>query len=331
MSDEVQGTGEALKQDGPTAEQIKAQILERQRELKVRKAVSTPPPQPEPSVSQPAPAPVQAPAATVEDKPASQPEISSGGVTPAPASAGKDGTQDWMKKKGFKSVEDMARSLRELERELTRSRQEKHKEAPVPPPVYQYPPQYPMQPAPSEEDIARRYNLDPDDLRRVGPLIADMTDAKVERKIASTVMPLHTEVKALQRELARERDFQTVREDPLFKNPRVQHEMHQILEQNPSILEIEPAPWRYAFNEALRSLGRRIVEGSIEPEDTPAVSGTAPYPTTPPKTAGGGGQVVAGGPGIAPPNPLDPQKFSRMPAEDMKKVLEQMGARKPDL
>jgi hypothetical protein len=139
------------------------------------------------------------------------------------------------------------------------------------------------------------------------------------------------EIKALRKEQAKDRDLSSVKEDPAFKDPRVQYEMHRILKDNPSILEVEPAPWRYTFNEALRSLGRRILEGSIEPVvEASAASGPAPYPTRPPVTAGGGGNAPSGGPGIAPPSPTDPSKFAHLKTSDeMRKVLEQVGAIRP--
>ena len=244
---------------------------------------------------------------------------------------------DWIEKKGFKSTEDMVRSMRELERELHRRSQGNGAQAPQPampvqPPTqrpYVPAPAYPAQPAgPSEEEIAKRYNLDPEDLRRVGPLAADIAANISAQRIA----PLMAELNRLNREVSRSSELQGLKEDPAFADPRVQFEMHKILESDPSILQNEPAPYRYAFNEALRSMGRRILEGSIEPSATPpTVSGPPGLPVTPPKTAGGSGSGGGTPPvGIQPPGKISQEAFARLPAAEQRKVLEQMGAVAPE-
>lgn len=313
----------APEPEGPTAAQLKEQIEEKKRERKAAQKASAPEPEPQPAAPAPSPEP------PALDKPSEPAPASDAGAVPAPApkTAGKVDYQEWMKKKGFKTSEDMAHSLRELERELSRIKADKQPPAPTGQPSYPIPPyQPPMPPQPQIEELAKRYNLDPSDFERVAPLAADIAANQTARAVA----PLMAQIEAMRKDSARERDLQGVKEDPSFKDPRVQYEMHQILEKNPTILEIEPAPWRYAFNEALRSIARRILEGSIEPGETPqANSGPAPYPTTPPVTARGGGNAPSGGPGIVSPSPVDPAKFAHLSSDEMRKVLGQVGAVRP--
>jgi len=180
----------------------------------------------------------------------------------------------------------------------------------------------------SEEEIAKRYNLDPEDLRRVGPLVADIA-ANIS---AQQIGPLMAQLNRVNKEVARNAEFQGLKEDPAFQDPRVQFEMHRILEADPSILQNEPAPYRYAFNESLRTLGRRIVEGSEAPFPMGKTnSGPAPYPTNPPKTAGGGSPVGSGsGSGVTSNGQITAEKFASLPSAEQRKILASLGKIGPD-
>jgi hypothetical protein len=323
--------------EGPTAAQILDQIKEKQRELKSQ-LVAKPPEIPEPA---PTPDPVSpAPAAEPSDanKPAEPVPESSAGVAPGPSGNDKPEWKAWIEKKGFKSTEDMVRSMRELERELHRRGKGNGADAPpqaMPAPTQQPRPDYPVSgyPSPrpaqvSEEEIAKRYNLDPEDLRRVGPLVADIA-ANIS---AQQIGPLMSQLNRVNREVARNAELQGLKEDPAFQDPRVQYEMHRILETDPSILQNEPAPYRYAFNESLRILGRRILEGSIETVPTGKTnSGQPPYPTNPPKTAGGGSSGAPGqGAGVTSTGQISAEKFASLPSAEQRKILASLGKITPE-
>lgn len=326
MSDD-QDVAAAPEPPRQSAAQILEQIKEKQRELEAQKASQAPDAsEPAPTPAPATPAPAAAPSAP--DKPAEPAPESNAGAAPGPNGDDKPEWKKWIEKKGFKSTEDMVRSMRELEREL--HRRSGGNAATPPPPAMPEPapsrPGYypPAQPSVSEEELAKRYNLDPDDLRRVGPLAADIASTITAQRLG----PLQAELSRLNREIARNAEVQGLKEDPAFADPRVQFEMHKILESNPSALQNEPAPMRWAFNEALRTMGRRILEGSIEPITEPKpVSGSPRLPTTPPRTAGGGGAPTAShAGGIQPPERISAEAFKRLPAAEQRKMLEKLNA-----
>lgn len=325
MSEPQREVGSASTLEGPTAAQIKEQIAEKQRELKAAAAAKPVAPAPEPTPipasvpPEPAPAPFDA-----NKPPQAAPESGADGV-PGPTGNDKPEWKKWIEKKGFKGPEDMVRSMRELERELHSRGRGNGADAPQPalpePPIQPRQPSY-APPALSLEELAKRYNMDPSDLERVAPLAADIAANQVARVMA----PLQAEVQSLRRDTARNAEFQGLKEDPAFADPRVQFEMHQILRENPSILQNEPAPYRYAFNEALRTMGRRILEGSITPDpQAPPVSGPPGMPIAPPRTAGGGGSGSGAPSGIRPTGRISQDEFNRLPAAEQRKILSRMG------
>lgn len=324
MSEEKE-VGSASLLEGPTAAQIKEQIDSKQRELKRESADKPVVTVPEPALEVKSATPENAVETPIANKPPEPAPDSGAGEAPGPEGKDKPAWKKWIEKKGFKGPEDMVRSMRELERELHRRSQGNGAQAPTPalpenPPLPR--PSYPA-PAPNVEEIAKRYNLDPEDLQRVAPLAADIAASHTARELA----PLKAELSSLRRELSRSSELQGLKEDPAFSDPRVQFEMHQILEMNPSILQNEPAPYRFAFNEALRSMGRRILEGSIDSGPvTPTVSGPPALPTTPPRTAGGSGSGSAPvASGSQPPQKISMDAFNRLPAAEQRKILEGMG------
>jgi len=305
---------------GPTAEQLLEQIKEKQRELNASKADKPADVAPEPVASTEPVTPASAPEPVDTNKPAEPaPESSVGGV-PGPAGKDKPEWKSWIEKKGFKSTEDMVRSMRELERELHRRGKAAPEEPQYVPPPPVSRPSYVPPATPNIEELAKRYNLDPSDFERVAPLAADIAASQVGQQMA----PLRAELNRLNRELARTSELQGLKDDPAFSDPRVQFEMHQILETTPSILQNEPAPYRFAFNEALRSMGRRILEGSMDPGPGPTVVGSPRVPVTPPRTAGSGGSVPASG-GIQQPVRISQRDFDRLPAAEQRKILDKMG------
>lgn len=328
MSDKPE-VATASELEGPSAAQLLDQIKEKQRELNASKADKPAIDAPEPVASTEPETPVVDLGADNSNKPAEPASESNVGGVPGPAGKDKPEWERWIEKKGLRKsdgsvdLDKLVRNNRELERELWRKNTGRGAEAPV----QAQPEQVPMRPAyvppsaPNIEELAKRYNLDPSDFERVAPLAADIA----ANQVAARMAPMAAELNQMRREFARNSELQSLREDPAYSDPRVQFEMHQILETNPSILQNEPAPFRYALNEALRNMGRRILEGSIEPGVTnPPVSGSPRLPVTPPRTAGSGGSATASG-GIQPSGRISQRDFDRLPAAEQRKILAKMG------
>lgn len=255
------------------------------------------------------------------DKPIEQEEdLSPSEPQAAPQGKDKaDEVDEWMRKKGFKSSRDMAKSLRHLERKL-------HEKAKAMPrhedqPNYGYQPGYRQAPVtPTVEELARRYNLPPEDFERVMPLINDAADFKIR----SGVQPLLNELNALKKEMARGREMDNLKEDPAFHNREVLKEMYQIIEEEPSILEREPEPYNYAFNKALSNMGRRIIEGRAPTNDDIDETRTG-IPTTPPPLGRGAASGSKGTPMRSRPNKMTQERFNSLSSADMEKYLASRG------
>jgi len=338
---------------GETAEQFKSRIEETQRELKRMESQGTKPETPTPA----APAPVATVEAPAQVSPTVPPVIN-----PDPAGPPKGvvtGNQEvdkWLEKKGFKSTEDMAQSLRELERELHRRTQEGKPVAPAPggtnvPTAPVYPPYYPpapVQPAPNYgypppppapyppqyapppvdvEKLASRYGMTVEDFEKVSALANDMAESKVDRMLRSAITPIQQRVLRVDNEVSRQKEMVDLMSDPLFKNPQVQFEMHRVLEADPTIVERYPQPHRYAFNEALMRVARNNLGGSNAAPKAPEAQPVAPPSTKPPTTAGGNGGGGGGAPSGPVPEQVTPEMFARMTMEQKREHLKLVGAR----
>lgn len=266
---------------------------------------------------------------TAADKPV-EPEVASDQpeVENAPEQSDKADAEieGWMKKKGFKSVSDMAKSLRHLERKLhEKGRQPEQREI-EPRFEYQAPPQArPMVSSPSLEELAKRYNLPPEDFERVMPLINDATDLKMRMGI----QPLAQEVKVLRRELARERELKSLEEDPHFHNREVLKEVYQIIENDPTILQREPEPYQYAYKEALANMGRRFVEG-MTPSSENQDDTRKGLPRTPPPLGRGAASGSKGSPLKSPSTKMTQEKFNSLSSAEMEKYLASRGLMKAE-
>ncbi len=340
---------------GETSDQFKARITETQRELNRQAAAAKPAPAPEPT---PAPAPaskapeqVPTPAAPVE-RPAAP------ATTPKQGPTGNPEVDAWWEKKGFKSTEDLANSYRELEREQSRRYQEEararqsgqngtpqvqppayppyYPPAPVQPmPTYGYPPvQAPYAPvpyaptAPDPEQLAKKYGMTPEDFERVAALANDMADAKVDQRLRAVMPTLVNDVRNVQRETVRNRELVNLMSDPAFKNPQVQYEMHRVLTEDPSIFQRNTSPERYAFDEALKRLGRAQFGGSNSAPTVPAADtpqGSVPS-SRPPTTAGGNGNGGGGAPSGAASEAMTTEAFAKLPRDQKESYLRSVGA-----
>lgn len=327
-------------QAGESAEQFKLRIEKKQAEA-AASAKATPPAAPangqshagidpklEPkNAAQPAPEKTETPQAP--NAPAK---------TDVPGSQGSDPI-DWARKKGLKSEADIARSLRAMEDEFHKRNQNGRQGWPAPgapqpvPPAPNYPSQPPMatpryspppasyqppqyqNPVVAKQQLAQRYNLAPEDLDRVLPLVADVTEARIAQRDQQWAEKLST----IEKENARNSEFRELMADPVFKDPQVQMEVHRVFEENPTVFESESAPYKWAYNQALGRIARRNLQGATGSTENPNAPLTPP--TRPPSIGTGSGS------GIPEPGTLTPQAFADLPLEDKQKLLTRMGVR----
>lgn len=316
---------------GETSAQFKARIEETKREM-ARADAQAKPPEPPPA---PAPTPAPQQPEQVPPTPATNPNPE----PPATKSAvtGNKEIDEWLGKKGFKTNEDVAISLRELEREFHQNkRNERPPEvppvAPAAPPVPQppawnvAPPPAPApQPAATLEQMAARYGMTVEDFERVVAVVNDMTEGKVQRHIRDAVTPLARNVQDVSHQVSRQQEIVTLMSDPIFKNPQVQFHMHRVLEENPRIFDSYPQPYRYAFNQAMLRIARTNLEGQ-GPRGTPEPSLVATPTGRPPTVAGGNGGGGGGAPSGISPEQVSPEVFARMSLEQKRDHLRAVGA-----
>lgn len=262
----------------------------------------------------------------VESQVTSEPEQ----VVPAPGEPDKagDDVDEWMKVKGFKSIQDMARSLRNLERKLHSREKTKANEVPAyVPPVAPPPPTYqrPMQPPNSGlNEIADLYQIPAEDIKRIAPLINDLADFQMRQRM----QPLVSELTELKKVYQKDSEFKRLESDPLFQDREVLKEMHELAEADPSILERPDYP-KVLFDESLKRIGRRFVEGSKTGEYAPGDQRLGITRRPPPA-----GRGSVGGPKgipVRPPSSMTVDSFAKLPLAEQKKYLARHGAIKPSL
>lgn len=311
MSDEMELAPEEKR---PTAAELKAQIEDKQRELKAEAKVSEPAPASEPIAPTD---PASAANASILDKP-TEPAGSSAVEAPAPIADKPEDVPEIVKKKGWKDVDAFLKSYRELEKKVGEKKLEPQAQPYYAPPVYQ-PPM--PQARPGVADIAQRYGMAPEDLERLAPLIGDLSESIAERKFRA----LEDRLVGSERERQREKEIDALKTDPAFQNPEVLSEMGLILESQPQLAK-EQNGLTFAFNQALASVGRKRLEGTA-PSDAPSKPTGPVLPKTPPTTARGTGPTaVIGRPGISAPSQMNPANFSSLPLAEKLKVLKATGA-----
>lgn len=339
---------------GETADQFKARIQETQRELKRAEAQGKPeaaaPPAAIPGAPPQASAQVSPPVPKAEVPPAGAPAPKPGVLT------GNAEVDEWLGKKGFKSTEDMAQSLRELERELhSRGKDVKptqpnppqtpqvappapgyapfYPPAPPPAPSYGYPPPpVPvMTPPPYQrppvniEQLARQYGLSADDFEKLAPLVNDMAQSTIRQELNRVLPPMMNTVNGVSREVSRNSEMVNLMSDPSFRNPQVQFEMHRVLEENPAVFQTHPSPYRYAHETALMRIARANLGGSNPFPNAPNAGSDVPS-TRPPATAGGNGNGGGGAPSGPAPEQIDEKAFAGMSLAEKKQYLQSVGA-----
>lgn len=310
---------ELAPKEGETPDQFLARIEDKKRELKVEETTPTP----EPEL-------VQVPAPTIEeDNVPSQPDDKPAESAPAPSAAEAPLTEEsdgdkaskaeqYAKKKGWKTPEDVIQSYRELERKLGERKPEPPPVAPIAP-AYGYPPYQPIpQPNTRIHEIARQYGFVPEDVERMAPFVSDM--AKVIA--AHEVGEVRKELDRFKRDASREREIERLKQDPAFSNPDVIQEMGRIMESDPRIVGNENA-LTIAFNQALGNVGRRALEGTLRTAANPAPAPS--LPTKPPVTARGAGPAATGKNGVGIGTKLTPANFNALPLAEKERALRASG------
>lgn len=226
--------------------------------------------------------PLQAPGPTDPDPnvtPSPEPEPAKG------QKQDKDDPLKWAEKKGFKSAEDMARALLQKEHEYHESRQKGKDE---PPPIQKLPnwnqnvqrslPQTNWTPSPQNaEALASRYEMDPSDFTRVSRLVADMMQSALPREREM----VERRLMQIERDGARQKELMGLMQDPAYSDPRVQKEMHEILDADPQLFGRDG--WQtHVFTQALGRLARKQLQ-----QESISVNGVSKG-ENPPVTAGGG-------------------------------------------
>lgn len=317
----MQEENQAPEEVRPTAAQLKAQIEEKQRELKqeAQATVSEPKveaPSSEPLVSQDQ---VSAAPAPIQDKPA---EPAQAGSVPPQGDKAQNDAEAFAKKKGWKDVDALLQSYRHLEKKLGERKVEPAPaQAPTPEPL----PFYQTPKNPDVREIAAQLfpGINPEDAKvfvpamfEVSKVVAQQVRREMEEKFA---------VSENRRE--REREVESLKQDRHFQNPEVLSEIGSIFNENPRLLQ-EQGGLTFAFNQALANVGRKRLEGTA-PVPAPTQGGS-PVQTTPPTTARGTGPTNVSRPGISSPTKINPANFNGLPLDEKRRALKAIGAWKDE-
>lgn len=263
--------------------------------------------------------------------------------------------REWAKRKAINpdDTESVLKAYREMERKLSQINANKPAEGNVPrgtngpipqdPPVYQptptwQPPQFGWAPQPTWqptyppappqyadrrsiiEQEAARFNMTPDDLERLLPLVNEVTELKLGRERQMLQARYDAQLADLNRGNKRNAEFNELMADPLFTTPEVAFEIDQIMAENPRRLQLEPTPWTNMFKDALERIARKNLQGKTTQEEV------IQHPSNPPKEGGRGSSPVI--PSSNSPSSLL-EKFKELDAVEMEKQLSSIGAIPP--
>lgn len=243
--------------------------------------------------------------------------------------------KEWAKKKGinWETEESVLSELRKRDQEFHRKQAErKAREATERPPVapaWTPPPAYqpnfqgnpgvyaPPPPRAVIENLARQYQMTPEDVERLATFNRDFFEAMMGRERQRQAQELET----LKNENMKNSIFRELSADPVFRRPEMALEFHNVLEEmqeiDPRSFEQDPSAYRRAYDKALANIGRRNLEGNM------AMNGlqTSQLPTMPPRALGTG----SGGGREEREDAISANEFARLPVDEQKKVLEKMG------
>lgn len=325
-------------QKGETAEKFKERIADTEREIKRETAAQVK-------------AFKESASANAQQAPAQVPAVAPKGEEPQSKSVLKTGNaelDEWLEKKGPMTVENLAHSYRESEREMYRTMEEARKaqgQPVIPPPVVppaNFPPYYPapvpqqwgppaynpqpqINPQANIEALAKQYGLSPEDFEKVAPLVNDMARSVVDSTLQRVLPPIMNQVNGVNREVGRQKELVDLMSDPVFKTPQVQFEMDRIFKEEPNIFVAQAHPLRYAFEKALMRRGRDNLGGSTG-QPAQIVPGVVPSSSKPPAMAGGNGNGGGGAPSGTPQD-MTPEVFAGLSMAEKMAHLNAIGVR----
>jgi len=242
--------------------------------------------------------------------------------------------QDWAKAKGVDWTSDTSvlEALRKSDIEFHRKREEKLKAlaqnapsvAPVAPSPYQPPYYQPTgyQPPPIQpnqvmlDNIARQYNMTPEDVERLLKFNRDQFEI-MQRNYDQQIQRRFAEI---QRDTNKNSIFQELSSDPIFRNPEVLNEWHRTVEEmqdrDPQSFE-DPSNYRRAYDETLKNIGRRYLQGN---NTRSSKSDIFASPTNPPRPTGTSGEGTM-------PNDSEmvPINYDRLSVEEQRAYLSKLG------
>lgn len=285
---------------------------------------------------------INASESTPEDvsKAESKPEPEKQAAEPAPANGSSSvDLKEWAKKRGidWTTEESVLSALRKSDQEFHKRQAEKkvkegaevRPQAPYIPPTppqnpYGYPSPYATQnPRQIIEELARQNNMTPEDFERVAKVSREVYEAAAQSDRARW----QSEMESIKVENQKNSVFRELSADPVFRDPNVAVEFHNVLDQmqasDPNSFEKDPTQYKRAFDRALSNIGRRNLEGKQLVEGVPSPARGMTPPLTPPRSLGQG----SGGGYQESESAIDPREFAKMSLEDKTKTLEKMGLR----
>ena len=247
--------------------------------------------------------------------------------------------KEWKKKKGINwdTPDSVALELRRLDQEFHRKKAEEKKREAVerpavpawtPPPAYTPPPQnasYPAYTPPPRqlvENLARQYNMTPEDFERITAVQRDFTGAMLQAERQRH----EKELEDMRRENIKNSEFRELSADPVFRNEEVMIEFHNALEraqmENPDSFSQDPYAYRKVYDQALQNIVRRRI---LERSDGSEIQGNGfQLPKNPPKPTGSAGTGR-----MTNENSLSMAEFDRLSVDDKRKYMDRMGLVQP--
>ncbi len=193
------------------------------------------------------------------------------------------------------------------------------------PPMPMMPPQPAYQPPVNQrqivENMARDFNMTPDDVERIARFNYVQFQTMLDQQRQADAQKWEK----IERENQKNSVFRELSTDPVFRRPEVAMEYFDVVERmqesDPQSFEQDPQRYKRAFEMALANIGRRQLEGRVLTEGvSPAAIAMTP-PSTPPRALGQG----SGGGFYENENAIDPASFAKLSVDDKRKFLEARG------
>lgn len=257
--------------------------------------------------------------------------------------------KEWGKKKGVNWTEGLPQAeedsilsaLHKSDQAFHAKRQEdRAKEVTYPPqgnvtPPPNYPmPQQPQQPSNSNgyapppppnrqaiENIARNYNMLPEDAERFLMFSNDLFEARMTQERSRQNAEMAEKWGPIERDTRRNTIFRELSSDPALRDPEIKEEFDKVLEgmrsADPQSFERDPSMYTKALDRSVNNVARRNLGGRKLEEGVPPTA----LPVNPPPQLGNG----SGGGSLENETGVDPVEFRKLSLEDKKAVMEKMG------